>query len=183
MSVRVRLGEVWLTGEPEVRQALVNSAGGVQDAARHNMTVEAGPEWPAQRPLDLMQRGVTLGFVVTRSFADVVAMVTWLADVLSLTPELPRQGDVIVRWQHNDGIGYTEARLPWGAVRFDSISHDGPVTLRIRMSILAGEMEDHAVYAPAHLLAETGPRILMEDGTPVMLDSGDSDFYMLTVNE
>jgi len=179
MSVRVRLGEVWLTGEPEVRQALVTSAGGVQYAARHNMTVEAGPEWPAQRPLDLMQRGVVLSYFLTRSFGDVVGMVNWLADVLSLDPELPRQGDVIVRWMHNDGIGYTEGRLPWGAVRFDSISHDGPVTLRIRMSILAGEMEDHAVFALPHLLAETGPRFLLESGVALRTES---DEYTLTIN-
>lgn len=178
-AVRIRLGDVWLTGEPEQRQALVTSAGAVQFSARHNMTVEAGPDWPAQRPLDLMQRGVTLGFVVTRTFDDIVAMVTWLSDVLSLETEMARQGDVIIRWNHNDGIGYSEGRLPWGAVRFDSISHDGPQTLRLRVSVMAGEMEDHAVFALPHLLAEAGPRFLTESGLALRTQG---DEYTLTVN-
>ena len=180
MSVRIRIGEDdWLTGEPDQRQTAVTSAGGVQFAARQNMTVQAGPNWPAQRPIDLLQRGVILSFWVTRTFADVAATVTWLADLLSVEPSLPMQEDVIIRWEHHDEIGYTESRLPWGALRFDSIAHDGPETLRLRISVMASEMEDHAVYAPGHILSEAGPRILWEDGTPLRLESDD---YTLTTN-
>lgn len=177
--VRVRLGsgvgEVWLTGEPEQFQGVVTSAGGLTFGAEQKMTVEAGPGWVAQRPMDLRQRGVTMSFWVTRSFVSVVAMAAWLADLLSAEPSVASQADVYVRWYHNTEIGYTQSKLPWAAVRYDSIAHDGPRTLRMRISIMSAEMLDNEVYAQQHLLAETGPRFLLEDGTPIRI----SDNYVL----
>jgi hypothetical protein len=140
------------------------------------MTVEMGPGWAAQRPVDLMQRGVTLSFFVTRSFEDVLEMVTWLTDLMSANPEAPAQEDVFVRWYHNTELGYTQCKMPWAAVRYDSISHDGPKTLRMRISIMAAEMVDDEVFAQRHLLTEAGPRFLLEDGTPIRLES---DEYVL----
>lgn len=178
-AVRIRIGGhwheggVWITGEPGADQSLHTSASAPGWSAQQHMRMQSGPDWPAQRPMDLRQRGVVMSFGFTRDFGDPASMASWHADALSLSPSFPYQDDVIIRWQHHDGIGYTESRLPWAALRFDSIQHDGPSTLRILCSVFAGEMQDSAVYAPPHLLTEAGGPLLTEDGIPIRLETDD----------
>lgn len=178
-AVRVRIGGLWheggwpVTGAPGTRQALHTSAVAPAWAAQQHMQTITGADWPAARPLDLRQRAVTMSFGFARDFGSPAAMATWLATALSLTPDHPWQEDVIVRWEHHDGIGYTEARLPWAGLRFDSIEHDGPSTLRVLCSIHAGEMQDNAVYAPPHMLCETGERLLTEGRVAIRLETDD----------
>lgn len=162
-AVRIRIGEIWLTGAPGTPQSQVTSAIFPSASARHQMDALAGDQWPAQRFRDLLQKGLTFAFAVTHGFANVTAKANYLATLLSLTPPHPWQGDVIIRWEHEDGIGYTEALIEWAAIRVGSIQEDGPATLRLQYQLLGPGLEDFALYDLPVLLTEDGETWVTEE--------------------
>jgi hypothetical protein len=167
-AVRVRVGEYWLTGAPGQPQSVATSAAMVGFTGRQQMETLMGAEWPAVRVLDMLQRGVTVPFGVVRGFATVTAKVGWLASVLSLTPPHAWQGDVFLRWEHEDGVGYSESVLPWAGVRLLAVEEAGPLTLRLQYELRGAELADHALFELPLLVSETGVPLVSETGVPLL---------------
>lgn len=169
-SLRIKVGDVWWTGEPDQAQSEHTSAGGVAIAQVSGMRMLNGPEWAAQVPLDLRQKGVQVSWVVTRQFATVLAKATWLATALSVTPDHDWQADAILRWEHEDGEGYTESKLPWAVLRINSIAEEGPTTVRLSLSLQGAELEDHALRTRRRIVTEAGEPITTEAGETLLTE-------------
>jgi hypothetical protein len=169
-AVRIRVGDYWLTGQPDAPHSLVSPAASLDFGARHQMEPFAGDQWPAQRFRDLLQKGAIVRFSVTRSFPNVTAKANWIASTLSLTPLHPWQADTFVRWQHEDGIGYTESLIDWATIRLNSIVEDGPTTVLLQYMLLGPELEDYALLAVPPIRTEAGEMWLTEEGLPILAE-------------
>lgn len=169
-ALRIKVGDTWWTGEPGDAQSAMTSAQGVAWAQVAAMQMLDGPEWAAKVALDLKQKGVQLSWLVTRQFETVTAMATWLAEVLSSTPAHDWQEDVICRWDHEDGEGYTESMIPWGALRVNSITHEGPTTLRLSLMVMGPELQDHTLRTRRRIVTEAGEPITTEAGETLLTE-------------
>ncbi len=169
-ALRIRIGEVWWTGEPGIPAAVATAAKGPAFAQIPQMQMRGGPDWQAQQPWDLRQRAVQVSYSVTCDFGAAPEMAEWLALVLSMEPEHAWQEDAVLRWEHEDGIGYDESIIPWAALRISSISHDGPTTLHMQINLLGPSLEDHALYSRMGIITEDGKQIVTEDGRAIYTD-------------
>jgi hypothetical protein len=133
------------------------------------MRMITGPDWAAQVPMDLLQRGVTTNFAVTVQCVDSAQMAAELTRWLSASGHSPWQEDVIIRWTHLDYVGYTEYRIPWAALRVESITHAGAQTLHILFAVHGAEMVASAIRDQPRLLWPDGRPVLWPDHEPVLL--------------
>ena len=170
-ALRIKVGSTWWTGAPVENARAFSPAAAVGFNLSNVMQARGGPDWPARRVWDGGQRGVTIHFMATREFPTIADMATWLAVALSLEPAHAWQGDAILHWEHEDGIGYTTSRLPWAALSIGSIEHDGPRTLRMQLSIMGPELEDFNLFSRALIITEDGRPIITEDGRPLVAES------------
>lgn len=177
-AIRIKIGSVWFTGAP-TDPTPEEGPQGLAFTQRSAMEMLSGPDFDAQVPRDLLQRGVTASWAMTKVFSTVTAKAAYLTGLLSLAPGLSYQADVIVRWPHEDG-GYTESLMPWAALRIQSITEEGPTTLRLLCQVLAAELQDHALYSRPFLSDEDGDPILTEDGEGIVME--EESFRLVMAN-
>jgi hypothetical protein len=131
------------------------------------MTMLSGPEWEAQEPAQQRQKGVEVSFAVTRAFETVADVAAFLVAVMGLEPDWDWQDDIVLRWDHEDGEGYTESEIPWGALRVNNIEPEGPLTLRLSCVVLGPVLRDFALRSRPLIVTRAGEPIVTVSGRPL----------------